>query len=73
MHSNSQLLFIRMSLSKPIIIIIHISIIIYNNKCWGDIKNLYIEEVHTTQRQKEKKYKRTNTDLQNTHIKLKLE
>ena len=34
-------------------------------------QNLYIEEEQTTQWQK-KKYKRTNNDLQNIHIKLKI-
>ena len=37
MYILSQLLLIRMSLSKPIIIVvIIITIIIYNKKCWGD-------------------------------------
>ena len=36
-------------------------------------QNLYIEEEQTTQWPKEKKYKRKNKDLQNTHIKLKIE
>jgi len=36
-------------------------------------QNPYIEEKQTTQWPKEKKYKRTNNDLQNIHIKLNIE
>ncbi len=36
-------------------------------------QNPYIEEEQTTQWPKEKKDKRTNNDLQNIHIKLKIE
>jgi hypothetical protein len=36
-------------------------------------ENPYIEDVQTTQWSKEKKYKRTNNDLQNIHIKQKIE
>ena len=36
-------------------------------------RNPYSEEEQTTQWAKEKKYKRTNSDLQNIHIKLKIE
>ena len=39
----------------------------------GAIKYRYIEEEQTTQWPKGKKYKRTNKDLQNIHIKLKIE
>ena len=38
----------------------------------GGNQNPYIDEEQTTQCQK-KKYKRTNNDLQNIHIKLKIE
>ena len=37
------------------------------------LKNPYIEEEQTTTMAKRKKYKRTNTDLQNIHIKLNIE
>jgi len=36
-------------------------------------QNPYFEEEQTTQCPNEKKYKGTNKDLQNTHIKLKIE
>ena len=38
-----------------------------------DNQNPYIENEQTTHNEQKKKYKRTNNDLQNIHIKLKLE
>jgi hypothetical protein len=43
-----------------------------NNRYQRGNQNPYIEEEQKTQWQK-KKYKRTNNDLQNMHIKLKIE
>ena len=42
-------------------------------KCQRGNRNPYIEEEQTTQWAKDKKYKRTNNDQQNIHIKLKIE
>jgi hypothetical protein len=39
----------------------------------GGNQNPYIKEEQTTQWPKEKRTKRTNNDLQNIHIKLKIE